>query len=183
MSIIFRDNFENSFKKRTFTKNRRCPWNGYVLYLEPKVGVLLPQSHSSIKIFWPTIKKLVRNFEGSQGQFLRNFQISMIRRFLIKETECRVCTQINMCGFGTCMHLLKGDWLIKNRFKDHAVLAVYSGSAVVAASPGGGTGADVLPTCSFLLIYHLCPLPNSSAYCLLPSPWVSAYAYRGFATG
>ena len=31
---------------------------GYVLYLEPKFEVPLPQFHSSIKIFWPKIKKL-----------------------------------------------------------------------------------------------------------------------------
>ena len=44
---------------------------GYVLYLEPKFEVPLPQFHSSIKIFWPKIKKLLRNFEGSQGQFFK----------------------------------------------------------------------------------------------------------------
>ena len=44
---------------------------GYVLYVEPKFGVLLPQSHSSFKIFWHKIKKLLRNFEDSQGQFFK----------------------------------------------------------------------------------------------------------------
>ena len=50
---------------------------GYVLYLQPKFGVLLPHPIRQSKIFRPKIKKLLRNFEGS-----------MIRRFLKKKPKC-----------------------------------------------------------------------------------------------
>ena len=50
---------------------------GYVLYLQPKFGVLLQHPIRQSKIFRPKIMKLLRNFPGS-----------MIRRFHITKTKC-----------------------------------------------------------------------------------------------
>ena len=54
------------------------------------------QSHSSIKTFWPKIKKLLRNFEGSQAQFFKKLSGLDDQEVSYKKTECSPATSTSV---------------------------------------------------------------------------------------
>ena len=64
--------------------------------------VIMSQSRSSIKFFRTGIKKLLRNFRAREADFLRDFQGSILRMFLIKISVCVclcacVCVSVREC--------------------------------------------------------------------------------------